>query len=263
MAHFILDLLTKTNFLPKADMHTKRAAYQHVLRLVKLFLYVMGYVLSRVGDEPVVQSNEGARPQVEILKHTLQSIIGTSDHTLRPIATKLAQSLSDEMLSAGPEGDNCRLLFGSALQWSLPDIATIRALVNLAWAASTGSYHLLTSINEMGQENSIPETADFTVCKEALEVLGIGLVLNHSAYEALSQEPSWSNFITSLVLINPSRMIRQTAGDQIYYSCTYCAADRRPFSFMVKLLLATLHKLVPQYAASCSEFFHLFCRILR
>lgn len=263
VAHFILDLLTKNNFMIKADMQCKRAALQCVLKLVKLFLYILGYVLSRVGDEPTANHAEGARKQVEILKQTLSSIIGNSDHTLRAIASKLAQNISEEMLSESPEGENCRRLFSSALLWSLPDISTIRALVHLAWAASTGSFHLLSSVNKLGQEVTMPEALDFAVCKEALEVLGVSLVLNHNGYEALSRDPNWANFITSLVLINTSRPIRQTAGEQIFYSCTYCAADRRPFTFMIKLLIDTLQTMVNQHSATCSEFFQLFCRTLR
>lgn len=263
VAHFILDLLTKNNFMPKADMHCKRAAYQCVLKLVKLFLYILGYVLSRVGDEPPTNHAEKTRSQVEILKQTLATIVCNSDHTIRGIASKLAQSISEEMLSESPEGENCRRLFSSALQWSLPDVATLKALVHLAWASSTGSFQLMTKPSELGQENGMPEALDFAVCKEALEVLCFSLVLNHNGYEALSSDPNWSIFIISLVLINGSRHIRQTASEQIFYTCTYCAADRRPFTFMVKLMIETLKTSVDQYSSSCSDFFALFCRILK
>ena len=263
VAHFILDLLTKNNFMPKADMHCKRAAYQCVLKLVKLFLFILGYVLSRVGDEPVSNHAEKNRSQVEILKQTLATIVCNSDHTMRAIASKLAQSISDEMLSESPEGEICRTLFSSALQWSLPDVATLKALVHLAWASSTGSFQLMTKPTELGQEIGMPEALDFAVCKEALEVLCFSLVLNHSGYEALSADPNWSNFIISLVLVNQSRHIRQTASEQIFYTATYCAADRRPFTFMVKLMVETLKTSVDQYSSTCSDFFALFCRILK
>jgi ubiquitin carboxyl-terminal hydrolase 9/24 len=266
VAHFILDLLTKNNFMPKADVFCKRAAYQCVLKLVKLFLFIMGYVLSRVGDEPTsahTAHSDGMRTQVEILKQTLSTIVCNSDHTLRAIASKLAQSISDEMLSESLEGENCRKLFASALQWSLPDVATLKALVNLAWASSTGSFQLLSTPSELGNESSLPEAYDFSVCKEALEVLCFSLVLNHNGYDALSRDANWSNFITSLVLVNGSRHIRQTASEQIFYTCTYCAADRRPFTFMIKLMIDTLKTKVIQHSGTCSEFFQLFCRVLR
>lgn len=263
VGHFMLDLLTKNNFMPKADMHCKRAAYQCVLKLVKLFLFVLGFVLSRVGDEPSPSHSDGVKNQIEILKQTLTTIVAVSDHTMRAIASKLALSISDEMLSESPEGENCRRLFATALQWSIPDLATLKALVNLAWAASTGSFHLIATPAELSHENGMPEALDFTVCKEAMEVLCFSMVLNHNGYETLSRDPSWSDFITSLVLINGSRPIRQQAGEQIFYMCTYCAADRRPFTFTVKLLIDTLRSNVSQHSATCSEFFQLFCRVLR
>lgn len=129
-AHFILELLTKPNFLVNADMYTKRSAYLCVLRLVKLFLYIVGCILSRVGKEPNRLNDNNCRSQIEILKQALSSIPGSCEHTFRAIAAKLAQNLSEEMLSVGPEGERCRKLFGSALKWSLPDILTIWALVS-------------------------------------------------------------------------------------------------------------------------------------
>lgn len=261
VAHFILDLLVKNNFLSNADVYCKRAAYQCVLKIVKLFLFTMGYVLSRVGDEPLSAHTDGIRTQVEILKQTLTTIVCNSDHTMRAIASKLAQSISDEMLSS--EGEKCRELFASALQWSLPDIITVKALVNLAWASSTGSFHLLSQIQDLPTENGLPEALDFAVCKEALEILCFSLVLNHSGFDALTHDPNWSNFITSLVLINGSRHIRQTASEQIFYTCTYCTVDKRAFMFITKLLVETLKAKVMKYSSTCSEFFQLFCRVLR
>lgn len=268
VAHFILELLTKTDFLSGADMYTKRAAFHCVLRLAKLFLYIVGCVLSRVGDEPttsgVVSAHaENARSQVEILKQVLTSIPGSSEQTLRMISGKLAQKLAEEMLSEDQAGDICRQLFKSALKWSLPDFATIKAIVNVAWAASCGALNKLhAQLDFFAEERAVPEAMDFTVCKEALELLSISLVLNPTANEALNREPLRQEFITSIVLMNPSRHIRQVASEQLFLSCTYCASDRRPFSFMIKFLVSTLQSLVPQHAATSAEFFQLLCRIL-
>lgn len=263
VAHFILELLTKNNFLPNADMHTKRAAFQCVLRLVKLFLYIVGSVLSRVGDEPLSPDFDGdGRSQVEILKQVLTSIPGSSEHTLRTNSAKLAENLAAEMLSASPEGGRCRMLFSTALQWSCPDLPTIKAIVQLAWAASTGNLQVLGTKNDLSDETGMSESQDFALCKEALEVLTISLVLNPKANEALSKDPIWPKFITSLVLTSPSRHVRQVASEQLFLSCTYCAADRRPFGFMVRLLVSLLQSSVPQHASTCAEFFQLLCRTL-
>lgn len=262
-AHFILELLTKNNFLPSADMYTKRAAFQCVLRLAKLFLYIVGCVLSRVGDEPLLCNFDiGARSQVEILKQILTSIPNSSESTLRAISTKLAENLAAEMLSASAEGERCRILFSSALQWSCPDISTIKAVVQLAWASSCGNLQALGCKNDFADDISMPDAHDFAMCKEALEVLTISLVLNPSANEALSNDPIWPKFITCLILKNPSRHVRQVAAEQLFLTCTYCAGDRRPFAYMVNLLVNSLKVLVPQHEATCADFFQLLCRTL-
>lgn len=288
-AHYILELLTKNNFLPNADMHTKRAAFQCVLRLCKLFLYIMGCVLSRVGDEPIhseydpdhdqnqdeeEQEDEdeedemvalGARSHVEILKQILTSIPNTAEVTLRAISQKLADLLSREMLSASPEGERRRLLFASTLQWSCPDIPSVKAVVQLAWSSAFGSLHLLDDNNKhdfSDQIGNMADTQDFIVCKEAMEVLTISLVLNPNANEYLANDPLWAKFIIQLILMNQHRHIRQVAAEQLFLICTYCAGDRRPFTFMVNLLVNSLKSLVPQYESTCADYFQLLCRTL-
>ncbi|XP_016979798.1 probable ubiquitin carboxyl-terminal hydrolase FAF isoform X5 [Drosophila rhopaloa] len=263
-AHFVLELLTKNNFLPSADMHTKRASFQCVLRLAKLFLYIVGSVLSRVGDEPMIcDLDNGSRSQVDILKQNFSTMPNSSQGTLRAISAKLAVMLAREMLSASQEGDRCRTLFSSTLQWSCPDISTIKAVVQLAWASSCGNLQALGSSNgDFEDEVIVPDGQDFSMCKEALEVLTISFILNPSANEALSSDANWPKFITSIVLRNPLRHVRQVASEQLFLASTYCAGDRRPFVYMVNLLVGALKTLVPQYEATCAEFFSVLCRTL-
>lgn len=143
-------------------------------------------------------------------------------------------------------------------------MSTIQALVNLAWASSTGSFHLLEQTSfDLRNEKSLPEALDFSICKEALEVLSFSLVLNHKGFETLSYDINWSNFMISLVLENGSRHIRQIASEQFFYMCTYCAPDKKAFVFMVDLLTETLKTTGSKYSLNCSEFFQLFCRVLR
>ncbi|XP_032578595.1 probable ubiquitin carboxyl-terminal hydrolase FAF isoform X4 [Drosophila sechellia] len=263
-AHFVLELLTKNNFLPSADMHTKRASFQCVLRLAKLFLYIVGSVLSRVGDEPMIcDLDNGSRSQVDILKQNFPTMPNSSQGTLRAISAKLAVMLAREMLSASPEGDRCRTLFSSTLEWSCPDISTIKAVVQLAWASSCGNLQALgSSSGDFEDEVIVPDGQDFSMCKEALEVLTISFILNPSANEALTSDPNWPKFITSIVLKNPLRHVRQVASEQLFLASTYCAGDRRPFVYMVNLLVGALKTLVPQYESTCAEFFSVLCRTL-
>ncbi|XP_058466292.1 probable ubiquitin carboxyl-terminal hydrolase FAF isoform X2 [Malaya genurostris] len=261
-SHFILDLLTKNNFLTTADMHTKRAAYHCVLKIVKFFLYIVGCILGKVGNNPKNFHTDTDRSQVDIVKQVIQAIPGNSDLTIRSVAVKLAQNIADEMLTPSAEGDRYRNLYQSALHWNLPDMPTIKAIVNLAWAASGNNLESIGSSVDFSKDITTPELDDFAVCKEALEVLCIALVLHYNAYDTLSRDNAWSNFIQSLVLVNPSRHIRQTAYEQFFLITTYCASDRRPFLFMVKLLIKLLRTVIPQHQQSCADYFQLFCRIL-
>lgn len=259
---FILGLLTKNNFLPNADVHTKRAAFHCVLKLVKFFLYIMGCVQSQMGDGSQNIYPDADRSHVPVLKQALQAISENSELTIKSMANKLASNISEEMLSAGPQSEECRFFLKSAIQWNIPDIPTIKAIVNVAWAASGDNIQLLGSVFDLSQNISAPKIEDYAVCKEALEVLCIALILHHNAYEKLSKDNSWSSFITALVLLNPSCHIRQTTYEQLFLISTYCAADRKPFLFMVKLLVKLLHTIVVQYQETCSDYFQLFCRIL-
>lgn len=262
VAHFILDLLTKNNFIPNADVHTKRAAFTNVLRLSKIFLFVVGCVLSKVGDEPSTNVAEPGRSQIDLLKSTFLNILGQSEQTIRVMASKLADSLSNEMLSYEPEGETCRKLFASALKWSCPDLQTIKAIVQLAWASGCGQLELLGTTNSFSETTAKPDHNDHNLCKEALEVLTISFVLNPEASESLNKDSVWREFILALVLENPMRQIRQTTIEQLYFICTFCASDWRPFSFVTTLLIDALEKLAPHHSHTCAEFFQLLCRTL-
>lgn len=259
---FMLGLLTKNNFLPNADVHTKRTAFHCVLKLVKFFLYIMGYVQSQVGDNSQNVHHDADRSHVVVLKQALQAISEGSELTVKSMANKLASNIAEEMLSTGPQSEQCRFFYRSAIQLNIPDSSTIKAIVNVAWAASGDNIQMLGSVFDLSQNISTPKIEDYAVCKEAMEVLCISLILHQNAYEKLSRDISWSNFVTSLVLMNPSCHIRQTAYEQLFLITTYCAADRKPFLFMVKLLVKLLHSIVVQYQETCSDYFQLFCRIL-
>lgn len=277
-AGVILDMLTKNKFLPNADETTKRSAYLTVLRLCKLLLTVMGNVMACVMDE-VQQTGTSEnhdnhvnnRGRVTVLKQALQSVPNQStEYMLRSVAAKLAQHLAHRMLSGGPEADRCRQLFVQALSWELPDVATIRAIIRLAWAASTGnlnntnaSNEVLHSMHETNQkEQRNPDNNDVLVCKEALEVLTIALVLNPSALETLSRDKIWHTFLIDLVLLSTSRAIRIAAGDQFFLISTWCSGGHQTLLVTITLLFTVLNNTVMENAKQSHEYFQLLCRLL-
>lgn len=262
VAHYILNLLTTNNFLPNTDMYTKRAALQNVLKLSKIFLYIVGCVLSKVGNEPTPDFDIG-RSQIEILKNILSSTLCNGEYVRRTISIKVADSLAAEMLSADPEGDACRKLFRTALDWQCPSFQTIKQIVQIAWASSCNSLHKFGGdFNDFSQLSANPDQQDHNLCKEALEVLTISLALNPESNDELCRDPLWAKFITSILLQNPMRQIRQSASENLYLICTYCSSGYGPFVFVIKLLVNLLPITVPQYAHTCNEYFHLLCRSL-
>lgn len=277
-AGVILDMLTKNKFLPNADETTKRSAYLTVLRLCKLLLTVMGNVMACVMDE-VQQTGTSEnhdnhvnnRGRVTVLKQALQSVPNQStEYMLRSVAAKLAQHLAHRMLSGGPEADRCRQLFVQALSWELPDVATIRAIIRLAWAASTGNLNNINASNEVlhsmhetnQKEQRNPDNNDVLVCKEALEVLTIALVLNPSALETLSRDKIWHTFLIDLVLLSTSRAIRIAAGEQFFLISTWCSGGHQTLLVTVTLLFTVLNSTVMENAKQSHEYFQLLCRLL-
>lgn len=103
---------------------------------------------------------------------------------------------------------NARQMFRNALSWDLPDSNTIRAVMRLAWAASTGSLSCLHSPQEMHNAHlqcKMPEPDDVIMCREALQVLTVSLVLNYKTMDSFIKDPLWHTFIIDLLLLAKHR----------------------------------------------------------
>ncbi|KAJ4427081.1 hypothetical protein ANN_24696 [Periplaneta americana] len=240
-APVILDMLTKNNFLPNADVATKRSAYLTVLKMCKLLLTVIGHVMARVVDDPQPSPSQqtecgtldgngtgnlglscsssnsapisnSPRSPVSVLRQALHSIPNqNTEYMLRSVASKLAQNLAEQILITGNEGERSRPMFVQALAWELPNITTVRAIIRLAWAASSGNLQLLNAtpdeLHRMHDKSAtkMPDGEDVLVCKEALEVLTVALVLNPKTLESLTKDKMWHTFIIDLLLLCKNR----------------------------------------------------------
>ncbi|XP_049853945.1 probable ubiquitin carboxyl-terminal hydrolase FAF-X isoform X1 [Schistocerca gregaria] len=290
-APVILEMLTKNNFLANADVATKRSAYLTVLKMSKLLLSVVGHVIVRVRDDPpptsemtdyvVPETNSStvnlnnhsnantiSHNPMSVLRQALLNIPNqNTEYMLRSVAAKVAQSLAKEMVLSD-DSDRSRLMFLQALQWDLPDINTIRAVVRLAWAASSGSLHLLNAspeeLHQMHDKMStkVPDTEDVLVCKEALEVLTIALVLNPKALENFTRERMWHTFIIDLVLLCKNRSVRLSAAEQFLMMSTWCSGGQQPLQFCISLLFSVLNNIVVENARNSHEYFQLLCRLV-
>lgn len=162
-------------------------------------------------------------------------------------------------------------LFSQALNWELPDLTTVLALVKLIWAASSANLQSLNASPESLHSLCDPSKLnaplelhndDVLLCREALELLSIALVLNQNSLIHLSHNKMWPLFLTDLVLLNPSRALRISTAEQFIIICTYGAASHTALQSFTPLLFSLLDTLVLENAKTSHEFFQLLCRLV-
>ncbi|XP_050309267.1 probable ubiquitin carboxyl-terminal hydrolase FAF-X isoform X2 [Anthonomus grandis grandis] len=275
--HIFLEMLTKNNFMSNADSITRRSAYLVVLKICKLILTSVAHVLVRLSeDHTPPPENEGLSENTTTpgmhLRQALRSVPGHSDYLLRQVSMKLSQGLAQLMVAeTGNNSGLAQALFNQALNWELPDLATTLALVRLVWAASSDNLGALNSSPETLHSLSDPnkhdnpvelDTEDILLCKEALELLSTAVVLNSSSLEHLYQDNWWPDFITDLVLLNPSCAVRVAAAEQLIVICTCGAASRLALQLIMPLLFSLLDSMVIEYANISREYFQLLCRLV-
>lgn len=162
-------------------------------------------------------------------------------------------------------------LFSHALNWELPDTPTVVSLMRLIWAASSANLHAfnasletLHSLCDPKKRNAPLElhADDVYLCKEALELLSIALVLNPSSLRHLCQDKMFPLFLTDLVLLNPSRAVRVAAAEQFIIVCTCGAGSKQALQLITPMLFSLLDTLVLENADTSHEFFQLLCRLV-
>ncbi|KAG9348967.1 hypothetical protein JZ751_029284 [Albula glossodonta] len=103
----VLSMLTRNNFLPNADMETRRGAYLNALKIAKLLLTAVGFGHVKAvaeacqpvveGTSPVSPINQATHDQALVLQNALQNIPNpSSECMLRNVAVRLAQQITDE-----------------------------------------------------------------------------------------------------------------------------------------------------------------------
>lgn len=63
----VLSMLTRNNFLPNADMETRRGAYLNALKIAKLLLTAIGYGHVRAVAEACQPGVEGVNPMTSVI----------------------------------------------------------------------------------------------------------------------------------------------------------------------------------------------------
>ncbi|XP_072270431.1 ubiquitin carboxyl-terminal hydrolase 9X [Pyxicephalus adspersus] len=254
----VLSMLTRNNFLPNADMETRRSAYLNALKVAKLLLTAIGYGHVRAVAE-ACQPVEGSNPvspathdQAVVLQNALQNIPNpTSECMLRNVAIRLAQQISDEASKY------------------IPDICVIRAIQKVIWASGCGSVQLVFSANEeiskiyeKTNAGNEPDPEDEQVCCEALEAMTLCFALIPTALETLSKEKAWQTFIIDLLLHCQSKLVRQMAQEQFFLMSTRCCMGHRPLIFFITLLFTVLGSTARERAKHAGDYFTLLRHLL-
>ncbi|XP_057191252.1 probable ubiquitin carboxyl-terminal hydrolase FAF-X isoform X6 [Triplophysa rosa] len=262
----VLSMLTRNNFLPNADMETRRGAYLNALKIAKLLLTAVGFGhVKSVAEacQPVVEGtipvspiNQATHDQAIVLQNALQNIPNPSaECMLRNVAIRLAQQISDEN-------------FFQASKY-IPDICVIRAVQKIVWASGCGSVqHVFSSNEEISKiyektnAGNEPDAEDEQVCCEALEVMTLCFALMPTALDALSKEKAWQTFIIDLLLHCQSKSVRQMAQEQFFLMATRCCMGHRPLLFFITLLFTVLGSTAKERAKHAADYFTLLRHLL-
>lgn len=251
-----LNMLTKNNFLPNADLSTRRAAYVTVLKICKLMLTAVGYAKLQVVVDAC--SIEPRGPPITAAEHSHAVILQQALHhipnhstefTTRNIAIRLGQQLADKATSV------------------VPDLNTIKAIQKIAWASGSCSLHLVHASNDdihkaHEKKDSQPDLEDLTVAREAMEVLTVCMLLCPSATDVLHKDKAWQSFIIDSLLSCKHKPVRQVSSDQFFLMATKCTSSNRPVVFFITLLFTVLTTLAKENAKQAHEYFSLLCRLL-
>ncbi|XP_066267004.1 ubiquitin carboxyl-terminal hydrolase 9X-like isoform X4 [Branchiostoma lanceolatum] len=261
----VLNMLTKNNFLPNADMDTRRSAYLQVLKVGKLMLTTVGYAMVQHVAEACQPDSPhsgtvsaSAHNHAIVLQQALHHIPNpNAECMLRNVALRLGQQCVEDAMT------------------TLPDMPVIKAIQKISWAVASGSMHLVHGSNEeihkafdkfrvcsQPGQTKLPDSEDVQVCKEALEVLTVSLALCPVALEALSKDKVWQCVIIDLLLHCKSRAVRVSAAEQFLLMATKCCTGHRPLVFFITLLFTVLSGTAKDHARSSTEYFQLLCRLL-
>ncbi|XP_051782099.1 probable ubiquitin carboxyl-terminal hydrolase FAF-X [Erpetoichthys calabaricus] len=274
----VLNMLTRNNFIPSADMETRRGAYLNVLKIAKLLLTAVGFAYVKAvaeawhsaveGAHSVSQVSQTAHDQALVLQNALQNIPNPfSENMLRKVAIQLAQQISCEAGMVSSELRGIQNFFVASSY--IPDIYVIRAIQKIVWASGCGTVQLVFSSNdeiskvyEKTNTGNEPNAEDEQVCCEGLEVLALCFALIPTALDVLTKEKAWQTFITDLLLHCQSKTVRQIAQEQFYLMATRCCMGRSPVLFFITLLFTVLGSTANERARHAGNYFVLLRQLL-
>lgn len=178
-----------------------------------------------------------------------------------------------------------------------PSLDTVLAIIRIIWAASRGDFelknadpavftartnvlldlckafdddtsHTMDQSNESNQTKEI-DLDDILVCKEALELLTVCLIINDTLLKSLLKEQLFVHFLCDTLLLCEEKIIRSCVQEQLTLSLTlsYRYTNESEQSALVgflRLLFPLLGSsaLETRACANSAEYFQLFAKLL-
>ncbi|KAH9509417.1 putative ubiquitin carboxyl-terminal hydrolase FAF-X [Bulinus truncatus] len=257
--HLALNMVTRNTFMPNADLSSKRAAYQTVLKISKMMLTVLGHAKVQIvvdacnSEERASTVTHKQHDDAVALQQALMQIPNIeSEHSMRNVASRLGLQLAEQAIGVSP------------------DLNTVKAIMKIAWSASACSLHLVQSSYEdihaafKRSRDALPsDNDDILVAREGLENLTVCIALNPPTLDQLDKENAWKDFIIDLLLLcKTSRSIRICAAEQLFQMFSRCSLNPRNLKWLVTLLFTKLETTVKENARQSHEYFTLLCKLL-
>uniref|UniRef100_A0A668SP57 ubiquitinyl hydrolase 1 n=1 Tax=Oreochromis aureus TaxID=47969 RepID=A0A668SP57_OREAU len=221
----VLSMLTRNNFLPSADMETRRGAYLNALKIAKLLLTAVGFGHVKA--------------------------VAEASHMLAVLFTCLL--LSQHLSASKYIPDICVIRAIQKIVW-----ASGCGTVQLVFSSNEE----ISKIYEKTNAAKEPDGEDEQVCCEALEVMTLCFALMPTALDTLSKEKAWQTFIIDLLLHCHSKSVRQMAQEQFFLMATRCCMGHRPLLFFITLLFTVLGSTAKERAKHAGDYFTLLRHLL-
>lgn len=251
-APLLVQCLSDTDFLHGAAPHTRRVGYLALVRLAKLALYTLGHLFEIVApDGSDTNVDREFRMDVNILREALQTVPNHScELVLKAIAEKLGNTLGEQMVINGEDGDSISTL----VWWRVPTMATVRALYSLAY-----------SVAQPSEMSGIVHPDDVTLVRECMEVVTICMALGGGHLDTLIHETWWQDTALYLMIDCPNPQVRVSCAEQLLAMCAWGGGGG------ARAALSALGGAAPRapaaarlqrHARHAQQFLQLLCRLV-
>ncbi|CAF1048629.1 unnamed protein product, partial [Didymodactylos carnosus] len=118
------------------------------------------------------------------------------------------------------------------------------------------------------EDDEEDDESQILVCREALEILSLSIVLVHTSIEKLIHEPFFENFLIDLILYCRHQLIRHTAYEQFFLLASRASTGEKVLQYIIHIQFKLLDKTskfrddLQIYSQQSNEYFLLLCRLL-